>query len=138
MDNMRAFLIRIPELCGCQNAARIGEIFGFVYDRELVGGTPFDRNIHDRKHFRNRSKYLWDMVIEDANSDDSKIKHCRDLVDIIERSHYLDKHGETYQAAIIDTLHADAKHMELLEGHEEITEAMPADTAVALGGWNFG
>jgi hypothetical protein len=131
---VREFLVAIPALCGAKNAARIADIFGYVYDRELGKGTPFDRNDEDRVDFDNRSAYLWDMLCFDEAARAEEIVHCRKIMEIIERSHYMDEHGEKFHVKRIDKLYAEVKKVEA--NFPEIAMSMPADDAIALGGWN--
>jgi hypothetical protein len=132
---VREFLVAIPALCGAKNAARIADIFGYVYDRELEKGTPFDRNDDDRVSFRNRSAFLWDMLDFDDEAKAENVAHCQKIMEIIERSHYMDEHGEKFHAKRIDKLYAEVKKAEA--EFPDIAMAMPADDAIALGGWNF-
>jgi hypothetical protein len=132
---VRDFLVQIPFLCGAKNAARISEVFGFIFDRELENDTPWDRNDYDKADFDNRSAILWDMLYSDIKADVNKIHQCKKLVEIIERSHYLDNHNEKYHARVIEDLYKDVETVE--SEFPTITAAMPVSAAVALGGWNF-
>ncbi len=128
------FIAQISFLCEARNAARISELFVYAFNRELKGGSPFDRNAKDREDFENRSRYLWDMLFADEEADVEACTLCQKLMEIIERSHYLNEHGEKEQIPLIDKAYAAAKVLEPL--YPKIVEAMPADTAVTLSFWD--
>lgn len=132
---VREFLVQIPYLCGAKNAARISEIFGYVFDRELEKGTPFDRNEADLADFGNRSEYLWDMLYADEGAMVGAVTYCKGLMEIIERTHYQEKHGEKFHAKYIDNLAAALKEDE--KTYPEIAQAMPIEEAVTLDFWNY-
>jgi len=131
----RDFLVSIPKLCGAKNADRIADIFGYVFDKELAGGSVFDRNEADKENFLNRSICLWDMLYSDEDADPVKVDHCMKLMEIIERSHYLDEHGDKGQATIIDALYQEVKALEISDS--DVAAVLTADDAVTMGGWNF-
>jgi len=131
---VREFLVKIPGLCGAKNAERIASIFGYVFDCELQKGTPFDRNDYDKADFGNRSRYLWDMLYADEKAHPHLIEHCERLVEIIERSHYLDEHGEKFHAKTIDALYQRVKQYETET--PEISAVLSADDAITMARWN--
>lgn len=131
---VREFLVQIPYLCGAKNAERIAEIFGFVFDRELEGGSAFSRNEHDRMEIGNRSRFLWAMLYTDKNIDVGAVDQCKALMEIIERTHYLDKHGEKEQEKYIDNLYAAVKDDE--SAYPEIAAIMPVEDAITMSYWN--
>jgi hypothetical protein len=131
---VRDFIVKIPALCGAKNADRIADLYGYVFDMELEGDRVFARNDVDLADFGNRSSYLWDMLYADEDADVDAIVQCHQIMEIIERSHYLDKHGEKHHAKRIDKLYSAVKADEAT--FPDIAEAMPVDVAVTLGGWN--
>jgi len=135
---VRDFLVSIPGLCGARNADRIAAIFGYVFDVERLEETAFARNGEDFADFNNRSAYLWAMLHGDRGANPAKIQHCKMLMEIVERSHYLFHHGEKQHTDIIDQLVIDVRMLEL--ENPEIATVFTADEAVTIeatsGGWN--
>lgn len=128
---VRDFVGKIAFLCGAKNAERISDIFLYVYDKEIAGKSVFDRNSEDIKDISNRSIFLWDMLYQDSKADIAKVDYCKDLMEIIERSHYLKSHGEKHQANSIDYLEKMSRKSE--PSYVDIAEYMTVDDAIVLG-----
>lgn len=69
-SKIRALLIELPVLCGCNQAERLKEIFKYAYDSALVEGTPFDRTEDD---VNNPGSRLWCVNPLNFNPKNQKI-----------------------------------------------------------------
>lgn len=123
---VRDFFIEMPRLCGCPDAERWSDIIGYIYDRELEGGSVWDRNAVDKERPLNRMACAFAF-----EGDDLKKAQCARLAGIIMLSHYQKEHGEDHQKEI-GRLWSEAATLEY--DYPEIAATMTADAALA-GYW---
>lgn len=124
----RDFFIRMPKLCGCPDADRESDVIGYIYDRELEGGSVWDRNDADKMNPAHRLECAFHF-----EADDEGAKYqCERLALIITLSHYQKEHGEDHQKQI-DRLWSEAVSAEV--SYPEIAAVMTADEAL-VAGWN--
>jgi len=120
----RDFLIAIPGLCGAKNADRWAEIIGHIYDIELVGGSPFDKNDQDAVDPDNRMECAFAFVAGDEGAKEQ----CKRLVRCIMFTHALDEHGDKSIAPLIEKNYLEAKANEAT--YHNIAAVMDADEAI--------
>lgn len=131
--NARDFFVKIPELCKAKNADRWAWIIGAVYDAELKGGTPFDKNEHDKLNPLNRNEVAFAFDCDDEVAKDQ----CRHLSNIIMLSHYVKEHKATEYAELLNSEVAIAKDAESDTTNSSlasVASVMTVEQAMS-GGW---
>ena len=125
MGKVLEFFVAMPKLCGARNADRWADIIAYQYNREIEGGSVFDRNEDDAKNPENRMETAFAF----SAKDDGAKEQCKRLARIIMYSHYLNEHGEAKYQKMIDNEYTMAKAAE--SAYPEIASVMSADEAVA-------
>jgi len=123
----RDFFTAMPKLCGCPDAEREADIIGYIYDRELKGGSVWDRNDADRK---DPSSRLFCAFHFEALDEGAKAQ-CWRLACLMNYAHLQEEHGEDHEEKR-GNLWAEAAMAE--PTYPEIAKVMTADEANA-GHW---
>lgn len=129
MNKVYEFAVKIPELCGSEDAEGWSEEIKAKWERELAG----DKALAQRpgKSARDRAKLGFGFMAFQCDVD--KAFYCLDLAELCILSHRKKMHGEKVDARI-EELVAAAKKKEAL--YPDVSKYMTADMAVQSDGWN--
>lgn len=123
------FFKKIPELCGAKDADRWAWVIDAVYNAELNGNTPFNKNDNDRAEPENRIAIMFAFKEKNDGAKDQ----CNRLAKLILLNHYINEHGDTTLNDRVESLYLAA--LEAEPQYPEIASVMSVELATSAG-WN--
>lgn len=131
MATAKDFFVALPFLCKAENAERWAEAAELQFDKEMLGGSKFDRTEADKRDPFNRIQTAFGFTAFRHDAD--RAAYCKILGELFVLAHYSIEHGEDGHDGRINALLADAEQYK--GKYPDIDEYMTAEKAVVDGGW---
>ena len=129
MNKVYEYAVKIPELCGSEDAKGWSEGIKLLWEKELAGNMSLAK--HPGKSARDRAKLGFGFMAFQCDVD--KAFYCLDLAELCILAHRKRAHGEKVDDRINELVAVVKKKEELFP---DVSEYMTADMAVQSDGWN--